>query len=100
MGPERAPNEIILSMVYFIILVHKNVYRFRFQEIKIGCLEGFEKIEFFSLFVMRKQLSSGQNWFLRPYFLLIRGMFAFRTGLDYRFGHWKCPNQEKGKGLK
>ena len=27
---------------------------------------------FFSLFLMRKPLSSGQKWFLRPYFPLIR----------------------------
>ena len=74
---EHAPREKILSMVSFLIFVHKNVYRIRFQVIKIGSWEGFEKIEFFSLFLMRKQLSSGQNWFLRPHFFLIRGMFAF-----------------------
>ena len=35
---------------------------------------------------MRKWLSSGQKWFLRPYFPLIRGMFVFRSGL--RFSFW------------
>ena len=32
-----------LSMVIFFIFVHKNVYRIRFQKIKIGPLKGFEK---------------------------------------------------------
>ena len=53
MGPEHASREKILSMVNFLIFVHKNVYRIRFQKIKIVSLEGFEKIEFFSLFLMR-----------------------------------------------
>ena len=81
MGPEYAWREKTLSMGYFLICVHKKLYRIRFQEIKIGSLQGFEKIEFFSLFLMRKRLSSGQKWFLRPYFPLIRGMFVFGSGL-------------------
>ena len=36
MGPEHASREKILSMVIFLIFVHKNVLRIRFQEIKIG----------------------------------------------------------------
>ena len=52
-------------MVIFFIFVHKNLYRIRFQEIKIGPWEDFEKKAFFSLFLMRKRLSSGQKWFLR-----------------------------------
>ena len=39
-------------------------------------LRDFEKIEFFSLFLMIKRLSSGQKWFLRPYVPLTRGMFG------------------------
>ena len=85
MGPEHASREKILSMVIFFIFVRKNVYRIRCQDIKIGSLGGFEKIEFFSLFLMRKRLSSGQKWFLRPYFPLIRGMFVFRSGLRFSF---------------
>ena len=85
MGPEYAWREKTLSMGYFLICVHKKLYRIRFQEIKIGSLQGFEKIEFFSLFVMRKRLSSGQKWFPRPYFPLIRDMFAFRSGLRFSF---------------
>ena len=34
---------------------------------------------------MRKTLSSGQKWFLRPYFPLIRGMFVIRS--DHPSGH-------------
>ena len=34
---------------------------------------------------MRKTLSSGQKWFLRPYFPLIRGMFLLRNGLRFSF---------------
>ena len=82
-GPEHASREKKLPMVIFFIFVHENVFRIRFQEIKIG---GFEKKAFFSLFLMRKRLSSGQKWFLRPYFPLIRGMFVFRSGL--RFSFW------------
>ena len=35
MGPEHASREKKLSMVNFLIFVHKNVYRIGFQEIKI-----------------------------------------------------------------
>ena len=34
---------------------------------------------------MRKRLSSGQKWFPRPYFLVIRGMFVIRSGLRFSF---------------
>ena len=37
--------------------------RLRIQELKIGNWEDFEKIEFFSLSLMRKRLSSGQKGF-------------------------------------
>ena len=68
--------------------------------LKIGS-KGPKKLgPFFSLFLMRVRLLSGQKWFLRPYFPLIRGMFVFRSGLisSFCFGHWKCPNREGGKG--
>ena len=50
---------------------------------------------FFSLVLMRKPLSCGPKWFLRPYFLLIRDMFLFRSGLRFSFRAlefriWKC----------
>ena len=46
---------------------------------------------FFSLFLMRKPLSSGQKWFLRPYFLLIRGMCLLRSGLRFSFRALEMP---------
>ena len=45
----------------FLIFVHKNVNRIRFQKIKIGPLKGFDKKAFFSLLLMRKRLSGGQK---------------------------------------
>ena len=80
-----------LSMVIFLIFVHKNVYRIRFQKIKIGPLKGFEKKAFFSLLLMRKRLSGGQKWFLKPYFPLIRGVFVFRSGLRFSFRALEVP---------
>ena len=91
MGPEHASKEKILFMVYLLIFVHKNVYRIRFQKINIGPLKGFEKKAFFSLLLMRKRLSGGQKWFLKPYFPLIRGMFVFRSGLRYSFRALEVP---------
>ena len=76
-------------MVNFLIFVHKNVYRIRFQEIKIGPWEGFEKKAFFSLFLMRKRLSGGQKWFLRPYFPLMRGKFHHSERSTQQFAHIK-----------
>ena len=86
MGREHASREKKFTMVNFLIFVQKNVSRIRFQEIKIRPFGDFEKKAFFSLFLMRKRLSSGQKWFLRPYFPLIRGMFLLRSGL--RFSIW------------
>ena len=90
MGSEYVSREKKLSMVNFLIFVQKNVSTIRFQEIKIRPFQDFEKKAFFSLFLMRKRLSSGQKWFLRPYFPLIRGMFLLRSSLNFRCGHWKC----------
>ena len=97
MGPEYASREKKLSMVNFLIFVHKNVYRIRFQKIKIGPLKGFEKKAFFSLLLMRNRLSGGQKWFLRPYFPLIRGMFLLKSGLRFSFWALEVP-KPKGKG--
>ena len=55
------------------------------KKLKIGQRGLFELGPFFSLFLMRKRLSSDQKWFLRPYLPLIRGMFAFRSGLRFSF---------------
>ena len=74
-----------------MIFVHKSVYRIKFQKIKIRPLKGFEKKAFFSLLLMRKRLSGGQKWFLKPYFPLIRGMFVFRSGVRFLFGALEVP---------
>ena len=58
MGPERASREKkIVHGNFFDFLSQKCIHRIKFQDIKIGSLEGFEKIEFFSLFLMRKVVS-------------------------------------------
>ena len=61
------------------------------KKLKIGQRGNFEKIEFFSLFLMRKRVSSGQKWFLRPYFPLIRGMFVLKSGLRFLFRTLEVP---------
>ena len=43
MGLKHASREKKCSMVNFLIFVHKNVDRIRFQKIKIGPIKGFEK---------------------------------------------------------
>ena len=45
----------------------------------------------------KKQLSSGQKWFLRPYFPLIRGMFLLRSGLRFSIRALEVP---KPRGRK
>ena len=47
---------------------------------------------------MRKQPSSGQKWFLRPYFPLIRGMFVFRSCLRFFFRALEMPEPRVRKG--
>ena len=91
MGREYVSREKKLPMVNFLIFVQKNVSTIRFQEIKIRPFQDFEKKAFFSLFLMRKRLSSGQKWFLRPYFPLIRGMFLLRSGLRFSFRALEVP---------
>ena len=55
----------------------------KYVSLKIGS-KGPKKLgPFLSLFLMRETLSSGQKWFLRPYFPLIRGMFVLRSGLRF-----------------
>ena len=91
MGSEYVSREKKLPMVNFLIFVQKNVSTIRFQEIKIRPFQDFEKKAFFSLFLMRKRLSSGQKWFLRPYFPLIRGMFLLKSGLRFSFWALEVP---------
>ena len=46
--------------------------------------------------VMRKRLSSGQKWLLRPYFPQIRGMFVLRSGPRFSFQSLEVPEQRVG----
>ena len=78
MGPEHASREKKLSMVIFL----------NFQNHEKS---GVEKKAFFSLFLMRKRLSSGQKWFPRPYFPLNKGMFLLRSGLRFSFRSLEVP---------
>ena len=45
------------------------------------------------------RLFSGQKWFLRPYFPLIRGMFVFRSGLRFSFRALDAPEPRMRKRL-
>ena len=76
MGREHASREKKLTTVNFLIFVHKNIYRIRFQKIKIGSWKGFEKKAFFSLLLMRKRLSP------------IIGPFPHS-----QLGHFQCPKR-------
>ena len=64
---------------------------------KIGSKRPKKLGPIFSLLLMRKPPSRGQKWFLRPYSLLIRGIFHLRSGLNFHFGYRKSPNREWGK---
>ena len=54
-------------------------------------LQDNSKRPFFSLFLMRKPLSSGQKLFLRLYFPLIRGMLLLKCGLRFSFRALEVP---------
>ena len=55
------------------------------KKLKNGQRGNFELGPLFSFFLTRKTLSSGQKWFLRPYFPLFRGMFLLRSGLRFLY---------------
>ena len=77
-------------------LLDKNRQRICFSQV-VG-FDGFDKLgPFSSHFLMRKRLSSGQKWFLRPYFPLIRGMFVFRSGLRFSFQALEVPESRVRK---
>ena len=88
---DRSSTDLCMCDFISTIFVQKNVYRIRFQKIKIRPLRGFKKRAFFSLLLMRKRLSGGQKWFLKPYFPLIRGMFVFKSGLRFLFRALEVP---------
>ena len=70
---------------WIFLFRHMILCTLRIQNTKVRWWEGFEKMEFSSLFLMRKRLSSGQKWFLRPHFPLIGGIFVFRSGPRFSF---------------
>ena len=70
---------------WIFLFRHMILCTLRIQNTKVRWWEGFEKMEFSSLFLMRKRLSSGQGWFLSPHFPLIGGIFVFRSGLRFSF---------------
>ena len=63
----------------------------KYVNFKIGPCHPKKLGPFPSLFLKRKPLSSGQKWFLRPYFPLIRGMFLLRSGLRFSFRALEVP---------
>ena len=73
-------------------------WRVTTKNLKIGQGGLFELGPFFSLFLVRKTLSSGQKWFLRPYFPLIRGIFVFWSSLRFLFRALEVPEPRVRKG--
>ena len=55
-----------------------------------SCQDGLKR-PFFSLFLMREQLSSVQKLFLRPYSPQVRGMSVFKIGLSFSFQALEVP---------
>ena len=64
---------------------------------KIGSKRPQKLGPLFSLFFMRKTLSSGRKWLLRPYFPLIRGTLLLRSGLRFLFWALEVPEPREGK---
>ena len=99
MGPEDPSNRkkypSFLLMPNFRKLQEdsKNV------SLKIGSW-GPQKLGPFSHFSSwEKRLSSGQKWFLRPYFPLIRGIFLLKSGLRFSFRALEVPEPRVRKRL-
>ena len=92
MGPEDPSNR---EKKYPSFLLMPNFRKLRddskYVSLKIGSWKPQKLGPFSSLFLMRKTLSSGQKWFLRPYFPLIRGMFLLRSGLRFSFWALEVP---------
>ena len=71
-----------LTMVFFSFLCTKMYLELDSKRSKTG-VKGVLRNRLFLIFLHEKRLSSGQKWFLRPYFPLSRGMFVFRSGLRF-----------------
>jgi len=55
-----------------------------------SCQDGLKR-PFFSLFLMREQLSSDQKLFLRPYSPQVSGMSVIKIGLNFSFQALEVP---------
>ena len=91
MGPEDPSNRKRIPIIFLMPNFRKLQDDSKNVSLKIGSKQPQKLGPFFSLFLMRKTLSSGQKWFLRPYFPLIRGMFLVRSGLIFSFRALKRP---------
>ena len=97
----RTTQTIIRMFITWVLktcLIEKNTHHFlkpkfrRLQDDSKNASPSPQKLgPFFSLFLMRKTLSSGQKWFLMPYFPLIRDMLVFRSGLRFSFRALEVP---------
>ena len=74
MGPEDPSNRKKYPSFFLKPNLRKLQDDSKYISLKIGSKVPQKLGPFVSLFVMRKTLSSGQKWFVRPYFALIRGM--------------------------
>ena len=90
MGPEDSSNRKKDPKIPKISQNPKNLNSENVS-LKIGPCRRGKLGPFFSRFLMRKPLSSGQKWFLRPYTPLIRGMCLFRSGLRFSFRALEVP---------
>merc|ERR1712018_765112 len=77
MGHEDPSNRKKIPIIFFKPNCWKLQNDSNNVSLKIGSTVPQKLGPFFSLFLMRKTLSSGQKWFLRPYFPLIRDEFFF-----------------------
>ena len=68
MGPEDLSNRNKIPIFFFNAKFSEIARRFQNVSLKIESNVPQKLGLFFSLFFMRKTLSSGQKWFLRPYF--------------------------------
>ena len=85
MSPENPSNPKKIPIIFLKKNFQKSQDDSKNVSLKIGSTSLQKFRPFFSLFLMRKPLSRGQKWFLRPYFPLIRGMFLLRSGLRFSF---------------
>ena len=87
-GPEHPSNK---RKIPKYLIKSKNQNDLENVSLKLGSCRPEKLGPVFSFFLIRKPLSSGQKWFLRPYFPLIRGMFLLRSGLRFLIRALEVP---------